>query len=103
MNSETKSFHIVTFFMGILSFLILGIIASSVAKRNGLIEGLIASLIIIIIVFLIHLIWKIEIDAKLFIKGTIYILSSCIGGIIGINLIPKNKLTTVDNWKRARA
>ncbi len=88
-SSSSKSFHTITFFIGVFSFFFLGMVASIVAKKNGLLEGFIAALIIILIVLLVNLVVKVEMNGKIFIKGFIYVLSSSLGGVIGINLVPK--------------
>ena len=72
-------------------FFILGLLSGIVAKKNGLIEGLLAALIIIAIVLLINLIVKIQLKPMFFIKMGSFLLSSSAGGIIGVNIVNKNK------------
>ena len=80
-------FNNVTFIIGIILFFILGLLSGIVAKKNGLIEGLLSALIIIGIVLLFNLIIKIEIKPMFFIKLGSYLLSSMAGGIIGVNIV----------------
>ena len=71
--------------------MILGLISGIVAKKNGLVEGLLSSLIIISIMILLNLIMKVELQPLYFIKIISYLISSMAGGIIGVNIINKNK------------
>lgn len=81
-----NSINIVTFIIGIISFMILGLLSGMVAKKNGLIEGMIAALIILLIALLSNLIFQVPFVGKNFIKMATYVVSSSIGGIIGVNL-----------------
>jgi len=90
-STANNSFKTITFVFGIIMFFILGLLSGIVAKKNGLIEGLFSSLIILAIVLLLNLIIKIEIKPMFFIKLGSFILSSMAGGIIGVNLVNKNK------------
>jgi len=87
---SNKSFKNISFILGLLVFLILGIVSGITAKKNGLVEGLFSSLIIISISMLLNLILKIEIEPLYFIKIISYLICSMAGGIIGVNIIHKN-------------
>ncbi len=91
LYTTNPGFSNITFIFGIILFFILGLLSGIVAKKNGLIEGLLAALIIIAIVLLINLIVKIQIKPMFFIKMGSFLLSSSAGGIIGVNIVNKNK------------
>ena len=86
VTSNENTINIVTFIIGIISFMILGLLSGIVAKKNGLVEGMLASLIIILIALLLNLVLKVPFVANNFIKMAAYITSSSVGGIIGVNL-----------------
>jgi putative membrane protein (TIGR04086 family) len=86
VTSNENTINIVTFIIGIISFMILGLLSGIVAKKNGLAEGMLASLIIILIALLLNLVLKVPFVANNFIKMAAYITSSSVGGIIGVNL-----------------
>lgn len=86
VKSSETSINIVTFIIGIISFMILGLLSGMVAKKNGLIEGMLAALIILLIALLTNLIFKVPFVGKNFIKMATYVISSSVGGIIGVNL-----------------
>jgi len=88
ISSSIKSFNIVTFIIGILSFFLLGLMSANMAQKNGLLEGLISALYIILIVLIINLFVKVDFNWKTFIKTITYLLASSLGGIIGVNYKP---------------
>ena len=89
--STENSFKNTSFIIGIILFLLLGIITGFVARKNGLIEGLLSSLIIICLSLIINLILKVNITSFYFIKIASFTLSSMAGGIIGVNLANRKK------------
>lgn len=91
LSTTNPSFKNITFIIGIILFFVLGLMNGIVAKKNGLIEGLFSALIILSLVLLINLIIKIDIKPIFFLKIGSYLLSSMAGGIIGVNIINKNK------------
>lgn len=91
ISLTNNSFKNISFIIGIILFLILGFISGIVAKKNGLVEGLLSSLIIISISILLNLIMKVELQPLYFVKIISYLISSMAGGIIGVNIINKNK------------
>lgn len=91
LSSTMPAFNNITFIIGVILFFILGLLTGIVAKKNGLLEGLLSALIILSIVLLINLIIKIEIKPFFFIKIGSYLLSSMAGGIVGVNIVSKNK------------
>lgn len=86
VDSNIKSFNIYTFIIGIFCFFILGFVSGNVADKNGLLEGLIAALVIILIALVINFFIQVPFITKSFIKIVSYISSSSLGGIIGVNL-----------------
>lgn len=91
INTETKSIHIATFIIGIITFFIYGLITGIVEKQNGFLSSLISTTIILIIIVVIKLLSKRVILPNDWLKYVIYLASSIFGGIIGVNLIPKKK------------
>ncbi len=85
-QSSGKTFNIVTFILGIIDFLVLGLLTGIVAKKNGLVEGLIAALIIILLALIVNLFAHIPLDTRFFLKGLTYILASALGGVVGVNI-----------------
>ena len=88
INNDTisltnKSFRNINF--------ILGLISGIVAKKNGLVEGLLSSLIVLAISMLLNLILKIQIQPLYFVKIISYLICAMAGGIIGVNVVNKNK------------
>lgn len=86
-----NSFKNITFILGLFIFFVLGLTSGIIAKKNGLVEGLLASLIVLGISILLNLILKIEIQPMYFLKVISYLICSMAGGIIGVNLVNKNK------------
>lgn len=96
INNDTisltnNSFRNISFIIGLLLFFILGLISGFVAKKNGLVEGLLSSLIVLAISMLLNLILKIQIQPLYFVKIISYLICAMAGGIIGVNLVNKNK------------
>lgn len=83
------SFKNITFIIGIILFFILGLLSGIISKKNGLLEGFLAALIILSIALLINLIIKIQLNHMFFIKVFSFLLSSMTGGVIGVNLTNK--------------
>lgn len=90
LSSNTSSFNTYTFIIGIVLFMLLGLTSGIKAKKNGLIEGLTAALIIILFSLLINLIIKVPFESRNLVKIATYLTSSGAGGIIGVNLNSKN-------------
>lgn len=91
LSTSTPAFTNITFVVGIILFFILGLVSGIVAKKNGLIEGLFSSLLILSIALLVNLIIKVDIKPLFFVKIAAYLISSMAGGILGVNWISKNK------------
>lgn len=91
ISLTNNSFKNISFIIGIILFLILGLISGIIAKKNGLVEGLLSALIILSISILINLILKVELKSLYFIKIIAYLISAMAGGIIGVNIVNKNK------------
>ena len=90
LSSNTKQFNTYTFIIGIVLFMLLGLISGIKAKKNGLLEGLTAALIIILLSLIINLIIKVPFASKNLVKIATYLTSSGVGGIIGVNVNSKN-------------
>lgn len=83
-----KQFNTWTFIIGIICFFILGFVSANVAQKNGLLEGLVAALIIVLITLLINLFVQVQFSFRTFIKCVTYLVSSSLGGVIGVNFKP---------------
>jgi len=83
-----KSFNTSTFIIGIVCFFLLGFISGNVAQKNGLLEGLVAALFIILITLIINLFVKVDFNFRTFVKVVTFLVSSSLGGVIGVNFRP---------------
>ncbi len=90
---DKKSFNTYTFIIGIVSFLILGLLSGNCAQKNGLLEGLLAALIIILISLVINFFTEVPFISKSFIKIATYLISASLGGIIGVNFKPMIRIS----------
>lgn len=88
IDSNIKSFNTTTFIIGIICFFLLGLISGNIAQKNGLLEGLVSALIIILITLIINLFIKVNFNFRTFIKVVTFLLSSSLGGVIGVNFKP---------------
>lgn len=87
INVSDKSIYI--FICGILIFIILGFLNGNIKQNKGLLNGMLSALIVVLILFLIHLLgFEEKFSFDLFIKYVVFILSSGLGGIFGVNFKP---------------
>ena len=91
LKTNNESFKIISFVIGLLSFFILGLISGIICKENGLINGLLNSLIVIFLGLIINIFIGKQFMINNFIKIASYIISSSIGGILGVNIFTKNR------------
>ena len=80
-----KTFSIISFFISIIIFFILGIYISRLFKEKGLMNSFFISLILIFIILLFKFITK-TYNSSYLIKSLCSLLTASIGGIIGVNL-----------------
>lgn len=85
LSPELRSFNNVSFIIGVISFFILGFLCANVAQKNGLLEGLLAALIILFVILLTNLFFKVPFVLKSFVKIVSYLFSASLGGILGVN------------------
>lgn len=78
--------HLITLLIGIISFIFLGLLSGIAASKNGLLEGFISGLIIILLTLIINIFLKNPFELKTLLKIFIYLISSSLGGIIGVNI-----------------
>lgn len=88
VSSDMKQFNTWTFIIGIICFFILGLVSANLAQKNGLLEGLISALVIVLLTLLINLIVQVPFSFRTFIKCVTYLVSSSLGGVIGVNFKP---------------
>ncbi len=93
ISSERKTFNTYSFIIGVVLFLILGIISGNCAQKNGLLEGLTAALVIILISLIINFFTDVPFINKNFIKTVTYLIAASAGGIIGVNFKPILKVS----------
>lgn len=91
INPSITSFNNTSFIIGIICFFILGLISGSSANKNGFLDAFICSLIVIMFVSVLNLFMKEEFTKLTFIKSSIYVLTSSLGGIIGLNMNKKKE------------
>lgn len=92
ISSDRKTFNTYSFVIGVFMFLILGIVSGNIAQKNGLLEGMTAALVIILISLIINFFADVPFINKNFIKTVTYLISASAGGIIGVNFKPMLKL-----------
>ena len=88
VSSDMKHFNTWTFIIGIICFFILGLVSANLAQKNGLLEGLVSALVIVLLTLLINLIVQVPFSFRTFIKCVTYLVSSSLGGVIGVNFKP---------------
>lgn len=82
---DPKQIKILAFITGIILFFIVGIVSGKKSEKNGWLRGLISGLLIYGIIIIIKSLNNNLNDYFIFIKITTYLLSSTLGGILGIN------------------
>ena len=82
---DPKQIKIIAFITGIILFFIVGITSGKKSEKNGWLRGLISGLLIYGIIIIIKSLNNNLNDYFIFIKITTYLLSSTLGGILGIN------------------
>lgn len=88
ISSNDNTVKIVSFVIGLTLFLILGLISGLKEKKSGWLAGFTSSLFLILIVIFINIISK-NLTVMSLIKYLAYVISSMLGGIIGVNIISK--------------
>ena len=88
ISSNDNTVKTVSFVMGLVLFLILGLISGLKEKKSGWLAGFTSSLFLVLIVIFINIISK-NLTVMSLIKYLAYVISSMIGGIIGVNIITK--------------
>jgi putative membrane protein (TIGR04086 family) len=88
---SSSTLNILSFFVSIIIFFILGIYISRIFKEKGLINSFMVSLILLLFILLFKIITK-SINLSWVIKSISCLLTSSIGGIIGINFKRKNTI-----------
>lgn len=87
-DSKISSFNTITFIAGLVLFFILGILAGNTAQKNGLLEGLVAALFIILVTLIINFFVRVPFITRSFVKIAGYLIASSLGGIVGVNFRP---------------
>ena len=82
---DPKQIKIIAFITGIILFFIVGITSGKKSEKNGWLRGLISGLLIYGIIIIFKSLNNNLNDYFIFIKITTYLLSSTLGGILGIN------------------
>lgn len=88
ISSNDNTVKTVSFVMGLILFLILGLISGLKEKKSGWLAGFTSSLFLVLIVIFVNIISK-NLTVMSLIKYLAYVISSMLGGIIGVNIITK--------------
>lgn len=88
ISSNDNTIKPVSFIMGLILFLILGLISGFKEKKNGWLVGFSSSLFLILIVIFINIITK-NLTVMSLIKYLAYVIASMLGGIISVNILTK--------------
>jgi putative membrane protein (TIGR04086 family) len=88
---SSSTLNILSFFVSIIIFFILGIYISRIFKEKGLMNSFMVSLILLLFILLFKIITK-SFNVSWVIKSISCLLTSSIGGIIGINFKRKNTI-----------
>lgn len=91
VSTSSDSIRITSFIMGIILFFILGGISGLFETSKGWLGGITSGIILVVIISLFKLFSNHLNDWLLLIKYACYIISSMVGGMIGINLNKKRK------------
>ena len=83
ISSNDNTVKTVSFVMGLVLFLILGLISGLKEKKSGWLAGFTSSLFLVLIVIFINIISK-NLTVMSLIKYLAYVISSMLGGIIGV-------------------
>lgn len=67
-------------------FFVLGFLSGNHAQKKGIITGVLYSLIPLLAFFMYSVISKVEFDTKYYIKILIFVLSSALGGRVGVSI-----------------
>lgn len=81
---SNETLNLISFFVTIFIFFILGIYISHIFKEKGLMNSLIVTLILLLLILLFKLLTK-SFDSSFIIKAICCLFTSAIGGIIGVN------------------
>lgn len=90
LKLENSTLRTTIYITGLVLFLIFGIISGIIEKKNGWLSGITSATLIIILTFIINLISKNKIDIYYLVKIITFLLSSTLGGMIGVNLTKNN-------------
>lgn len=88
ISSNDSTVKAVSFIIGLFLFLILGLISGLKEKKRGWLAGFTSSLFLIFIIIIINIISK-SLNAMSLIKYLAYVISSMLGGIVGVNIVTK--------------
>ena len=88
LSFSSNTLKIISFFVSIFIFFILGIYISFLYKEKGLMNAFLTSLILLTIILLFKFFTK-SFEINYLIKALACLITSSIGGILGINLKKK--------------
>lgn len=84
MKTMSNTSKIVELLIGSSSYLVLGMLAANAIHKKGLLVGLLVSFLTLLAIHLIYLLSLGSFNFKI-LPSIIYIISSGIGGILGVN------------------
>lgn len=94
IKSDQNSIFRFSLILGGISFFIFGFASGLIEKKNGIISNFISAIILLTIIIVVNILTKQNILPTDWIKYIIYLISCCLGGLVGVNFIFKNKKKT---------
>lgn len=82
-----KNYRVVTYFIGLFLFFVLGFTSGMLEKKRGILVGTTSAFLLLLVIIIIKLFSKnLNIEIYQIIKYLSYLLMGAVGGIISVNL-----------------
>lgn len=95
IDISTAGIYRTSFIIGAIIFFIYGLLTGITEKKKGFLSSFISTFIIIAIIIIVKLLSKQSFQPTNLIKYGVYLLTSVVGGILGVNLTSKSKKNVV--------
>ena len=95
IDISTAGIYRTSFIIGAIIFFIYGLLTGITEKKKGFLSIFISTFIIIAIIIIVKLLSKQSFQPTNLIKYGVYLLTSVVGGILGVNLTSKSKKNVV--------
>ncbi|MFR7880698.1 MAG: TIGR04086 family membrane protein [Christensenellales bacterium] len=89
IDISTAGIYRTSFIIGAIIFFIYGLLTGITEKKKGFLSSFISTFIIIAIIIIVKLLSKQSFQPTNLIKYGVYLLTSVVGGILGVNLTSK--------------